>query len=457
MKKTRKPIIKVPKEHMAEFLAKETELIQSRVRLLSGLAIGIYLFVSLSSLVLAPDEFRPAEIPLGVFLVLGGFLILYLNNRAKSVSFAKLNAYLFTALLLIILSKVTIIYYEYVGVSASIFLFTLFLIVFTLPWNSFDVIPITLMHILAYTFLFVYSRQYLPEGVSLAFDSRVFADGLVFLGMGFVLCLVIRKKETQRDIENFVLLKEVETKSNQMKKELELATRIHKTLIPKSISTDLVDVAVMYLPMYYIGGDYAKFHFIDKDKLIFIICDVTGHGVSAALLVNRIHTEFERLVQKHGEPGMLLKDLNDFIRKDFAGINMYLSAFCCLLDFTKKKLIYANYGHPDQYIYRVTKSDVEGLSSHAGLLGLFEKADEPYQHEITFANGDQILLFTDGVIETSGKDNIDYGQKSLENFIRKNYSLGVGPFNQKLMDELGAFVEEKGFRDDIFMLNIKVK
>jgi len=241
-----------------------------------------------------------------------------------------------------------------------------------------------------------------------------------------------------------------------MHKELELATRVHKTLIPKSLSTDLVDIAVMYLPMYYIGGDYAKFHFVDKDRLIFIICDVTGHGVSAALLVNRVHTEFESLAREAKEPGTLLKELNNFIIKDFGGIDMYLSAFCGLLDFKTGRLIYSNYGHPAQYIYRVRELDIQRLESQTSLLGLPFPDDGLYQSQIKFNKGDQLLLFTDGLIEASNGHGEKYGKEKIESFIKQNCNAGPDLFNQKLLEELNTFKDE-GFKDDIFLLSVKIK
>jgi sigma-B regulation protein RsbU (phosphoserine phosphatase) len=274
--------------------------------------------------------------------------------------------------------------------------------------------------------------------------------------MGAILSFAVRKKEAARDVENFVLLKKIEEKNEQMRRELELATRIHKTLIPHSVSTDMVDVAVMYLPMYYIGGDYAKFHSIDKDRFLFVICDVTGHGVSAALLVNRLHTEFERLVRDGKEPGALLKELNDFITKDFGEINMFLSAFCGLLDFKTMKLLYSNHGHPDQYIYRVTKSDIQRLSSDASLLGLPIADENTYQHAVSFSKGDKILLFTDGVLDARNKDGESYGEARLEGFIKSRHALDTGRLNQSLVDELNSF-KDGPFTDDIFILSIHIK
>ncbi len=243
-----------------------------------------------------------------------------------------------------------------------------------------------------------------------------------------------------------------------MQKELELATRVHSRLIPHSASTRLADIAVTYVPMYYMGGDYARFHFVDKNKLIFIICDVTGHGVSAALLVNAFNTEFERLAKDGKPPGALLKEMDRFIVRDFAEINMYLTAFCGLLDYShfSRKFIYSSYGHPPQYIYRTAHSAIEKISAQTSFLGLPIEDANIYQNEMHFSKKDQILLFTDGVTEAKDIKGEEYGGERLESFIRKNNSLKAELFNQALLNELNLFARNK-LRDDLFILNIKTK
>ena len=126
------------------------------------------------------------------------------------------------------------------------------------------------------------------------------------------------------------------------------------------------------------GGDYARFQFINKNKLIFIICGVTGRGVSAALLVNAFNTEFERLAREGKTPGVLFK------------------------------------------------------------------------------KEDQILLFTDGVIEAKGIDGKEYGDDRQEDFNRQNNNLKAEAFNQGLLKELNSFTGNK-LNDDVFILNIKTK
>jgi hypothetical protein len=359
----------IPQIYQAEYTEKLANLIRSRVQLLCKLVLALYLLATVLSYAISSSSFDLREIPLGIFLVLAALLIIHWNKKTKNIALLKANAYLFILFALFFLTRLSIVYKDYFDVSAPLYIFALFTASFTIPWQPAEIAVIAALHALAFSRLFIYIRRHLPPQ-DLAGTFQDYSDGMLLLLMGFILCYVLRRKENSRQIENYLLLKEVESKNEQMRKELELATRIHKTLIPHSINTDRADIAVLYLPMYYIGGDYAKFQFVDKDKLIFVIADVTGHGVSAALMVNRLHTEVERLIREGKNPGALLNELNDLIMKQFSGISIFLSAFSGLLDFKNMKLIYSNHGHPTQYIYHITKSMVTRLSSQTTLLGL---------------------------------------------------------------------------------------
>jgi len=448
--------IKIPKEYREEFLSQETGFIKNRVRLLCGLVIGIYFALTLATFILLPRQFNPQELYIWGSLVLGGLLILSLNKRAQNIREAKRNTYLFILLFLFVLIRVSFINVSQIAFTTILYLFVLFLISFTIPWRPLEIIPVTLMVLSAYSFMYFSVQKFMPVDIKSTFTWSSYLSGLMFFVSAFVLTFIIRERETAHEIENFMLLKDIREKNIQMEQELELATKVHQTLVPKSISTDLVDIAVMYLPMSYIGGDYAKFHFVDKDKLIFIICDVTGHGVSAALLVNRLHAEFERMAREGKEPGILLKELDNFIGEDFQGSNMYISAFCGLLDFKKKKFFYSNYGHPTQYFYRTTDSTIVYLGSQAALLGLVLADKGLHQHQIDFAKGNKVFMFTDGVIETKGMMGEEFGRKKLEEFIKHHHVLKADKFNQKLLDTLGAFKNED-FKDDIFVLTVDIK
>ena len=448
---------KVPLQYEAEFRERKTILIRARIRLFCLLSVSLYFFSTLAGIFLAPQEYEIQELYTGLFLVAGAAIIVWVNSRTRTPVRAKLMAYLFTGFILLLLLKLGIVYENEADIMSSVFVFTLFLVCITIPWTPRETIAVGGMHVGAYTLYYLYIERFMPDIASGIFDLGEYLDGMLFLVMAVFLCFVVRRKDYLRDIKDFILLKEIESKNRQMQKELEFAKRIQKTLVPNSISSERVDIEVSYLPVYYVGGDYAKFHFLDKDRLIFIISDVTGHGVSAALLVNRLHSEFERLAKEGNEPGLLLSRLDSFIKEEFEGTDMYLSAFSGLLDFKKMRMSYSNHGHPPQCLYHLSGAFVEDLPAQTAMLGLPMDDKGVRQDEVKFGEGDRILLFTDGVIETTDKDGSEYGKEKLEAFLRKNHAVPPHVFNQELIDELKAFSGSQKFKDDVFILHIAVK
>jgi len=447
----------VPPKYENDFISMRTAFLKTRLKLFAVIvSLMFFLVTFLNLLFLYPEEFRSEETYLWGLLIMGILASLYVNDKSTTMKKVKWNMYALIAFLLIVLVKLCMIYVEYADFSASLFVFLLFLISVTIPVTAVDAVAIGAMHFAVYAYYFLYLNYIHAAPLPVPFGAKEFSDGLTFITMAVLLCTIIRRKETSRDIENFILLKEVEEKNEKMREELALARRVHQTLIPKSISTALADVAVMYLPMRYVGGDYARFHFVEGDKLVFIISDITGHGVSAALLVNRLHAEFERLARECKYPGPLLKELDGFIKRDFEDTQMYLSAFAGLLDFKEKKFYYSNYGHPPQYIYRITESLVQPLEPQTTLLGLPVIDESIHQHEVSFGKGDTILLFTDGVIETVNSKGEDYGRDRLEGFMKANHSLMVNELNQKLIDDLNTYKKDD-FKDDISVVSIKIK
>ncbi len=446
---------KIPKKYIGEYLGQMKTLISTRIKLYCALVVSVYFLTWMGGLLTRPNSFSRLEVIIGLVLVAVSGLIIFLTGKAKTIFASKVCAFAFIVLLVVFIVKVSIVYEDNPLLIASTFVFSLFLISITIPWRGIEVIPIFAVHLAGFFITFL-KIKYMPSTPEELFDINHFFEGALFLTTAFLICLVVRKNETERDVDNFVLLKEVEEKSEQMEDELKLAKQIHKTIIPDSESTELVDIAVTYLPVYYIGGDYTKFNFLENDKLIFIITDVTGHGVPAALLVNRIHSEYERLAKDGSSPGELLKELNEFIEEDFGSSGMYLSAFCGLLDLKKMTLTYSNYGHPDQLLLRTGDKGIEEMKSQAPLLGISSVDQTIYEETINVEDGDRILLFTDGVTETFGKAEEEYGEERVEDFLKANRGLVPVKFNESLMKALSMF-KEGAFRDDICIVTIGIK
>jgi len=407
-------------------------------------------------ILLEPSKFTPLDISVGILIVMASAAALGFNRKIDSFNGARYNGYFFVIFLLVLLLKIGAMYKETPMMSGSVFVFTLYFVAIVIPWDPGDIFLIGSFHGIAYTvnYLVLKNSHNLPAYVT---SPKAFVEGSIFLFSAFLLCYIIRKEETKRDIDNFNLFRQVSDINIQNKKELRWARTIHKTLIPNSLDSENADVGVTYLPAYYIGGDYTQFSFVEKDRLLFIIMDVTGHGIPAALLVNRVHSEYETLSkEKDIGPGKLLRKLNEFIKNDFGEIDMYLSAFCGSIDFKKNEIKYSSYGHPDQYIYDSKHATVKELKSQTSLLGVPLDDDKEYQESLEIAPEDVVLLFTDGVTETVNGEAEEFGPSRVVEFIKKNHTQKPENINKALVEDLNNF-KLGDFKDDVCILTIKVK
>jgi len=191
-----------------------------------------------------------------------------------------------------------------------------------------------------------------------------------------------------------------------MKRELTDARRIHDVLFPSRIDDGPVRFDYRYEPMRQIGGDYL-YTCADGSRedcaprLSVVIIDVTGHGISAALTVNRIHGELERLFGERSDisPGETLTALNHYVNVALAKHNVYATALCMRIDPHGEAIEWASAGHPPAFL-RTAGGLLDRLEPTAIMLGA--RGDGEFDADprsLPFRPGDAVIAYTDGVIE----------------------------------------------------------
>jgi sigma-B regulation protein RsbU (phosphoserine phosphatase) len=450
-----------PPPYYKEFLHEKQRLIVSRMRFFCAVTITIYISVSIVALMLDQESFKKAELFIWAFLIGSAASALYINHRVKSLVMAKINAGLFSASLVTALAWLFFIYTDYIMQSSEVMALSAFFISFIIPWQAFEVALVGALHIIGYTSIYAWAVLTAPNPVdvnNLIFVQGGYVDGLFFLVVAIIICMVIRKRDDEGDKKRFALLKEVEAKNMQMAKELALARDVHKTLVPKSTSTQNASIAVSYVPLLAVGGDYATFHVTKEGSLFFLIGDVTGHGIPAALLVNRIYGEIESLVARNTEPGKLMRELDRFVGEHFKHTEMYFSVCSGLLDFKEKTLLYSNYGHPPQILHQNKDNKITLLESQTYLLGIdgSDTGQAIYEGKLRFDNKDRIVLFTDGIIEAKGPDGEMYGMERLEALVKSRSGEQPGTFNSALLEAVDAY-RAGPLDDDMFLVTIDIK
>lgn len=215
---------------------------------------------------------------------------------------------------------------------------------------------------------------------------------------------------------------------SEMKRELVDARRIHESLFPKPVLTGPVRFLYRYEPMRQIGGDYLYACFPPVEgrtgarnpaNLSLVIVDVTGHGIPAALTVNRLHGELDRIFAEHpaSGPGDVLALLNRYVHLTLSSHSVYVTALCLRVDAERGTLEYASGGHPPAFL-RAVDGTVEQLDSTSFVLGACAAGDfrsEP--RTLPFGPGDSLIAYTDGAIECRDAHGKFFGIAGLQKLV----------------------------------------
>jgi serine phosphatase RsbU (regulator of sigma subunit) len=200
-------------------------------------------------------------------------------------------------------------------------------------------------------------------------------------------------------------LKYASDRFDELQLELTSARQLHEACLPAPRLTGPIRINYAYEPMRQIGGDLLVVQPADPHSTVAttILLDVTGHGISAALAVNRIVGEIERCFAERPDasPEFLLRNLNNYIYLTLARHAVFVTAIAIRIDSSNGRVDFVNAGHPTAFLVRPDGTR-ETLFSNAMLLGASPAEDfyiEPGTR--TMAVGDAILAYTDGASEAS--------------------------------------------------------
>jgi hypothetical protein len=209
----------------------------------------------------------------------------------------------------------------------------------------------------------------------------------------------------------------------ELKRDLVNARQIHESMFAGPVTSGEVRLAYRYEPMRQIGGDYLYSCMTPRPgggrALNFALIDVTGHGVPAALTVNRLHGELERIFAEDpmSSPGDVLRLLNRYVHLTLATHSVYATAFCARIIPDENLLEYASGGHPPAFL-RAVDGKVERLDSTTFVLGVAAGDDfVPGLQSMHFGRGDVLIAYTDGALEVQDRGGRNLGIAGLQKLI----------------------------------------
>jgi sigma-B regulation protein RsbU (phosphoserine phosphatase) len=252
--------------------------------------------------------------------------------------------------------------------------------------------------------------------------------------------------------ENKKLFKE-RIQKERLQKEVELASQVQNMLIPQKLPKDLVlDVEAIYRPHQNIGGDLFDFVELNKEEVFWCIADVSGKGISAALLMANFQASLRALVSSEISLPELISRLNKVVYHNTKG-ERFITLFLGRYHKTERKLCYINAGHNASLI--IQNNEVLPLTKGTTMIGAFEEL--PFVNEGVAILGKNSIVFnyTDGILEHDGDEEKSWSEEDLKIFLRQNKDLDLNDIHHHLIERIEAIRKSKTASDDITILSLR--
>ena len=254
-------------------------------------------------------------------------------------------------------------------------------------------------------------------------------------------------------IENQRLVKQNIIKE-RISKDLEVASEMQKLLFPSELpSNRKMDLSARYIPRHAIGGDYYDFIPLGDEEYIICIADVSGKGISAALLMANFQATIRTLFKyQRFEMTFLMEELNKKVMKSTKG-EKFITFFIAHYNAHSRKMKYVNAGHNQPFLLHGRK--ITALNE--GCIGLGMLDELPYVNvgKLILSPNTTFVLYTDGVVELENKDGEQFGVNRLIENVKAYSTLKMEDMNNILFSKLDEWKGELNFVDDTAVFSCK--
>ncbi len=210
-----------------------------------------------------------------------------------------------------------------------------------------------------------------------------------------------------------------------IRKELELASKMQNMLIPSPESlpkNEKVKITTHYQPHYEVGGDYYDVIELSPTEIGFCIADVSGKGISAALLMSNFQANLRALFTHEIALTKLVEKLNERVMATAKG-EKFITIFIGRYNLQKHHLEYINAGHNPPLLYNKFSKQINQLTSGCVGLGMLDEIPIMNVGSILINQPSKLICFTDGLVEFLSDNKIEYGTKTIESDISNSLPL----------------------------------
>lgn len=273
--------------------------------------------------------------------------------------------------------------------------------------------------------------------------------------------LIKRYKTALEIVVRSIILFEKEQEAKINLRDLNLASQIQESIYQSELPEwKKIDVYAYQKPVKWVSGDYYVIEKINENKMGFVVADVSGKGIPAALIAMVLHSIVKSSGFTPGDPSALVRKMNEVLTSNISiggvtRIVTFATVFCGFLDLFNQTLYYTNAGHLDMIIMDQETGKTDFLKSNAKPIGIFQ--DESYQTlTYSFSGKPLFVLCSDGITEAMNTEEEEFGDERLIevlNEFRDLDAVGIAGEILRTVDEYAAGTEPM---DDITLIIIKL-
>jgi phosphoserine phosphatase RsbU/P len=238
------------------------------------------------------------------------------------------------------------------------------------------------------------------------------------------------------------------------RKELDLAREMQSMLFPSELPDNPhISAHAFYQPHQQVGGDYYDCLRLNENEFAFCVADVSGKGVSAALLMANFQANLRALFKNNASLRDIVNDLNAIIYNNAKG-EKFITLFIAKYNIVTRMLTYVNAGHNPSLLHGANSAFY--LTTGCIGVGMFPEIPKIREGVVHVSPGSVIISYTDGLVEQSNQKQEEFGLKRLEEIVRSNMANSVKKLNISIINTIDKFREGLPYADDIALLSFYV-
>jgi serine phosphatase RsbU (regulator of sigma subunit) len=240
----------------------------------------------------------------------------------------------------------------------------------------------------------------------------------------------------------------------RLRRELELSRLIQTEMLPRtSLRSGAAEIGGVSIPAREVGGDFFNYFVLPDGRLALLVGDVSGKGVSAALLMANIQATLRARLPHETDLAQLADRLDRELEQNTPG-GVYLTLFLAILEMDSRTLRYINAGHNPQFLLR-HGGGIEPLGSTGMPIALY--AGHGYSEaRVPLAAGDLLFFYTDGLVETENESGEMFGADRLQEILAAEQSDGIDTILRRVEEQVSAFRGNAEPFDDATMMALRI-